>query len=111
MDIVLFKSSSQVLVSRITSLPLFSTVICLSISYSRDFSTVLKEFIFFNSVFVPNSFCPTGLIEILASQRREPSSILQSETPRYCRVCFREFRNFIASSELLKSGSRSEERR
>ena len=44
-----------------------------------------KEFRFFSSILVPSSFRPTGLSETLASQRSDPSSMLQSHTPRWSR--------------------------
>ena len=40
-----------------------------------------NEFTFLTSVFVPNSFCPRGRTLTLASQRSDPSSMLQSLTP------------------------------
>ena len=46
----------------------------------------LKELRFFSSVRVPNVSEPAGRTDRFTSHRREPSCILQSETPRYCRV-------------------------
>ena len=40
-----------------------------------------NELTFFTSVLVPNSFWPRGRTLMLASQRSEPSSMLQSLTP------------------------------
>ena len=48
----------------------------------------LKELRFFISVRVPNSVDPAGRTDRFTSQRREPSCILQSDTPRYSRVDF-----------------------
>ena len=42
-----------------------------------------NELTFLISVLVPNSCCPTGRTLTLASQRSEPSSMLQSLTPVY----------------------------
>ena len=46
-------------------------------SYFRAAKTCWKEFLFFNSVRVPNSSLPVGRREILASHRKLPSSMLQ----------------------------------
>ncbi|CUQ24967.1 Uncharacterised protein [Flavonifractor plautii] len=46
----------------------------------------LKELRFFSSVRVPSVSEPAGRTDRFTSHRREPSCILQSETPRYCRV-------------------------
>ena len=40
-----------------------------------------NEFMFLSSVLVPSSVVPTGRMEMLASQRSEPSSMLTSLTP------------------------------
>ena len=48
----------------------------------------LKELMFFISVRVPSSVLPAGRTERFTSQRREPSCILQSDTPRYSSVDF-----------------------
>ena len=65
---------------------------CLSISYSMAFFTNLKEFIFLISALTPNSFSPNCLIEIFASHRKFPSSILQSETFAYIKMLLSFFR-------------------
>ena len=46
----------------------------------------LKEFKFFISVRVPSSSDPAGQTDRFTSHRREPSCILQSDTPIYSRV-------------------------
>ena len=43
----------------------------------------VKEFIFLISVRVPSFSSPCLRTEMLTSQRREPSCILQSDTPMY----------------------------
>ena len=42
-----------------------------------------KLFMFLSSVLVPSSVAPAGRIEMLASQRRLPSSMFTSETPSW----------------------------
>ena len=46
----------------------------------------LKELRFFISVRVPSAGAPAGRTDRFTSQRREPSCILQSDTPRYWSV-------------------------
>ena len=60
--------------------------ICRLASYSMARAMALKELRFFISVRVPSSSEPAGRTDRFTSQRREPSCILQSETPRYWRV-------------------------
>ena len=60
---------------------------------------------FFISVRVPNSAAPFGRTDRLTSARMEPSSILQSEMPRYSKVDLSLFRYAMTSSVSRKSGS------
>ena len=62
--------------------------ICRRASYWMAREMALKEFRFFISVRVPSSWEPMGRTDRFTSHRREPSCILQSDTPRYCRVSF-----------------------
>ncbi len=61
-----------------------------------------KEFMFFSSVFTPSSSLPAGRREMLASQRREPSSMFTSLTPS---------RRMVARSSRSHSPACSAERR
>ena len=60
---------------------------------------------FFSSVLTPNSLLPAGRTETLASQRSDPFSMSQSETPTVCSVFFRSARNATACSGDRRSGS------
>ena len=65
----------------------------------------VKEFIFLISVFVPNLVSPTGRIEMFASQRKLPSSIRPSDTPKYCTIARILSTYWRASSPERRSGS------
>ena len=65
----------------------------------------LNEFMFLSSVLVPNAEAPAGRTETLASQRSDPFSMSQSETPIVCRVFRSRSRNATACSGELRSGS------
>ena len=56
--------------------------LCRAISYSSARSTALNEFKFLISILVPRVSLPAGRTEILASQRKLPSSMLPSQTPK-----------------------------
>ena len=58
-----------------------------------------------SSVLVLSSLLPAGLILMFASQRMEPSSILQSETAIYWRILRSFCRKSLASSGERISGS------
>ena len=51
----------------------------------------LKELRFFISVRVPRLRLSAGRTDRFTSHRREPSCILQSDTPRYCSVSLQLF--------------------
>ena len=68
-------------------------------------SEAANEFMFLTSCLTPSVELPAGRIERLASTRRRPSSMLQSEISRYCRVCFNAPRNARASAGERRSGS------
>ena len=60
---------------------------------------------FFISDLVPNFVSPINRIEILASHRKLPSSIRQSDTSKYCRM-ERSFSTYaLASAPERISGS------
>ncbi len=64
-----------------------------------------NEFMFLSSVLVPSSVSPRGRTEMLASQRSEPSSMLQSLTPSVSIVFLSSVRNRFACSGVRMSGS------
>ena len=59
---------------------------CRIISDRTARSTERSELTFLVSVRVPHSLEPIGMSEVFTSQRRLPSSILTSETPRVRRM-------------------------
>ena len=64
-----------------------------------------NEFMFLSSVLVPSVSVPTGRIEMLASQRSEPSSMLTSLTPS-ARSVARSIRSHSAAAVASRrSGS------
>ena len=65
----------------------------------------LNEFMFLSSVFVPSSVDPAGRTETLASQRIEPFSMSQSDTPIVRSVLRSSARNATACSGERRSGS------
>src|SRR5712692_5121277 len=72
-------------------------------SYSRARSTERKLFMFLISVLTPRACCPRGRIEMLASQRRLPSSIRPEDTPRYTRIS----RSFVVNGRGKESSYRN----
>ncbi len=60
---------------------------------------------FLISTLVPNPVSPRSRSEMLASQRRLPSSMLPSQTPRYSRMARKARRYAAASSGERMSGS------
>ena len=65
----------------------------------------LNEFMFLSSVLVPSSVDPAGRSETLASQRIEPFSMSQSDTPIVRSVLRSSARNATACSGERRSGS------
>ena len=59
-----------------------------AISWSMARATLRKELRFLISARVPNASVPRGRMETLASQRSDPSSMLQSDTPAYSSTAF-----------------------
>ena len=64
-----------------------------------------NEFMFLSSARVPYSLDPSGMREMFASQRKLPSSMLQSLTPANSRTSFTARQYAMASSGDRKSGS------
>ena len=65
----------------------------------------LNEFMFLSSVLVPKPVSPRRRTETLASQRSDPFSMSQSETPIVCSVFLSRPRNATACSGERRSGS------
>ena len=64
-----------------------------------------NEFMFLSSVLVPSSSLPAGRIEMLASQRSEPSSMFTSLTPSWRSVVRSRRSHSLACSAERTSGS------
>jgi len=85
-----FESYSRVCCA--TTPPPSSNAIWRSRSTVSAFSTYANELMFFTSVFVPSAVSPARRTETLASTRRLPFSISQSEIPAYSSTCFSVWR-------------------